>query len=528
MNLDDYRKEWERVNRKRSAYFGKYKRRAGAALVEQLNPVFRSLEAGNNGLEIIKRIDDLISPDPIKRLFKDLYPEVGGDFALDTVRSLKSRGLQMDFKNEDRLSVWRQYLRNYALNEAGEKIETITETSKRRVVAKIRLALDESLEQGLGGYGTKELIKKKLEGERGISKKFRADRIARTEIVSASNRGSFVGASSSPSTLLKSWLASLDGRERIEHRVAFSDYTESPIPLDQTFRVGVDQMDHPGDFKGSASNVINCRCVIVYVRPEEVMETVPPPPELYETEDGSGRFIPAQSRNEVIQRARALGFQKISYGRVELSQANAALEALEAEYKSSPFKIPKLTIGSRQGNTLGYYSNYNIKGDRVPDEIFLNMRPRGVRLKPVQTIDERIKDLNIQAKAIEKQLSEKFGPEYAALKVRHLENEILTLKDKKARGLKYWEHSNSSLTDDPLEKIKRTTIHEIGHYRDLTQALRAGIKRPESSRFKWSPSEYGETNQNELYAETYSFWRVHGPQGLDPQIIKYFETILKP
>jgi len=39
-----------------------------------------------------------------------------------------------------------------------------------------------------------------------------------------------------------------------------------PIPVDQPFRVGPDNLMHPGDPSGSPGNVINCQCVSIAVR----------------------------------------------------------------------------------------------------------------------------------------------------------------------------------------------------------------------------------------------------------------------
>jgi hypothetical protein len=63
--------------------------------------------------------------------------------------------------------------------------------------------------------------------------------------------------------LLKKWHVTLDGRERQAH----ADMVNKPaIPIDDFFDVGGEKLKYPGDPRGSAGNVIQCRCAIVYQR----------------------------------------------------------------------------------------------------------------------------------------------------------------------------------------------------------------------------------------------------------------------
>jgi 2'-5' RNA ligase len=91
----------------------------------------------------------------------------------------------------------------------------------------------------------------------------RAEVIARTEVNSAANAGSYqyaqLGALAGL-TMTKEWLAVLDGRTREDHRLANGQV----VPLDQPFTVGGWSMDHPGDFDAPAGEVINCRCTLTY------------------------------------------------------------------------------------------------------------------------------------------------------------------------------------------------------------------------------------------------------------------------
>ncbi len=70
----------------------------------------------------------------------------------------------------------------------------------------------------------------------------------------------------------KIWIAKMDGIERDAHRVAHIQYgiggKPGPIPVRRNFKVGGKRLMFPGDPKGDAWNIINCRCVSVEITPE--------------------------------------------------------------------------------------------------------------------------------------------------------------------------------------------------------------------------------------------------------------------
>lgn len=91
----------------------------------------------------------------------------------------------------------------------------------------------------------------------------RAQLTARTEVVGASNYGSYDQAAllGDDEGVSKQWEATEDMRTRPDHRHADGQI----VPLHSTFTVGGYSMLHPGDFTAPASEVCNCRCTIIYV-----------------------------------------------------------------------------------------------------------------------------------------------------------------------------------------------------------------------------------------------------------------------
>jgi hypothetical protein len=90
--------------------------------------------------------------------------------------------------------------------------------------------------------------------------RLRAERIARTEIVSASNLGSIEAARSTGLNLQKNWLSTRDARTREAHASVDGQVAE----LNGYFIVMGEELSYPGDIRGSAGNVISCRCSVTY------------------------------------------------------------------------------------------------------------------------------------------------------------------------------------------------------------------------------------------------------------------------
>jgi len=122
----------------------------------------------------------------------------------------------------------------------------------------------------LDGFQRGESIPKlaaRVRGAANISQR-RATALARTEVVSASNAGSFASAQSSELDMTKQWLATEDERTRPTHRTADGQSR----PLNEPFTVGVASLMYPGDPTGPAEETNNCRCTIVYDIPKATVK----------------------------------------------------------------------------------------------------------------------------------------------------------------------------------------------------------------------------------------------------------------
>lgn len=96
----------------------------------------------------------------------------------------------------------------------------------------------------------------------------RAERIARTEVHGAVQGAQLAYAGGLPGTpgVRKEWLATPDARTREAHRHANGQRR----PIGEPFAVGGEALMFPGDPSGTPDEVINCRCSMLMLPPEEM------------------------------------------------------------------------------------------------------------------------------------------------------------------------------------------------------------------------------------------------------------------
>lgn len=131
-----------------------------------------------------------------------------------------------------------------------------------------------TIETGVAAGEGIDRIRRRLTQLRVVNNS-RAAMIARTEVHNAANfatiETSRVLMRETGLQMLKEWVPTEDERTRPGHREMAG---RPPIEIDGKFQVRPDEsspyesLDRPGDPAGSAGNVINCRCVLVFSSPE--------------------------------------------------------------------------------------------------------------------------------------------------------------------------------------------------------------------------------------------------------------------
>ena len=98
----------------------------------------------------------------------------------------------------------------------------------------------------------------------GVSANARAMTIARTETHKAANTAQYNraewAANDAGLDVEVEWISTNDGRVRDDHKHADGQKRD----IGQPFNVGGEMLRYPSDPRGSAANVINCRCVLAY------------------------------------------------------------------------------------------------------------------------------------------------------------------------------------------------------------------------------------------------------------------------
>lgn len=252
---------YNEIERLRNAFMTPVEEEARKAIQKQYKAFFDKAELEATELpqlEIISKKIELPT-EPIKTLFEDIYTKVGVFFIKQIYRMyVKFNKNQLQTKDfaDDFQSVWLDYMRSFARLEAGDRITYITGTTKDNMLTAVRIAISEGLENGTGVFPALKRMQEILD----IKDQYRFERIARTEIISASNAGSLKAAQSTNLNLKKVWLSTRDIRTRDSHL----SVNGQSVLLSENFVVGGEQMRFPGDPKARADNTINCRCSLYY------------------------------------------------------------------------------------------------------------------------------------------------------------------------------------------------------------------------------------------------------------------------
>lgn len=179
-----------------------------------------------------------------RRIAKIFFDEAMSNF--DTGKGIsptETKTMAEDFWNE--LNIWIRI-------EAARRVKKINDTTKK-VLKKI---VKTGIEEGQSNAN----IAKKIREVGKISSKSRAATIARTETHTAANHSIQTTMEKTRIRMEKEWVSAKDARVRIDHNLADGER----VPINEMFQNTGEPMEYPGDPSGSAWNVVNCRCIVIY------------------------------------------------------------------------------------------------------------------------------------------------------------------------------------------------------------------------------------------------------------------------
>lgn len=205
--------------------------------------------------ELKYMVRGLLHRDEMEEYIETLWLHTGSKFAYNMVKKIKSKK-----DNEDQLSFWEKLYRKYAAERSAKILGILLDTQAENINMIIDRYITEGESLGLGIQNIANRMRSGLEGDLIDIQNYEAERIARTEVIGASNRGSFEGAQSTGVDVQKFWMHSgiLSPGYRQEHVVFESMGSQD---MDYEYAPG---LQFPGDDNGEPDQTINCRCTIGY------------------------------------------------------------------------------------------------------------------------------------------------------------------------------------------------------------------------------------------------------------------------
>jgi hypothetical protein len=198
--------------------------------------------------------DPALVADTLARIWYATAPKFGNA----TQAQIRRQAGQKAMTKNVSADTWIKIITAYLLDQGAEHVTGIDATTVKAIAKVMVTGLQE-------GWSIPQ-IAASLTQDHPFLDFARATLIARTEVIGASNWGSLQGARrmGSPS-IRKYWIPTLDGNTRDDHVEAGIVYNDNnTIALDDSFTVGGEELDFPGDPGASAGNICNCRCTVGY------------------------------------------------------------------------------------------------------------------------------------------------------------------------------------------------------------------------------------------------------------------------
>lgn len=145
------------------------------------------------------------------------------------------------------------------------KVTEISGTTKKQATGIIQGAVQAAVAEGVASQAVLgDMIQSAIRKKGGALSRARSRVIARTESHASANAANQEAAKATGLPLAKEWVASSGERTRDTHERADGQ----TVPLDMPFNVGGHDLMYPGDPRGPAEEVINCRCASVHTVPD--------------------------------------------------------------------------------------------------------------------------------------------------------------------------------------------------------------------------------------------------------------------
>lgn len=263
MNASQREAYWTKFERLRRGLDNKYSSLFQKAISKEMRKVARDLQLMGPSATL-SMMGSYAWSDELMKIMTELYREtavVFGNASYRAVRNQSRKAADPFGLNTDFISQIIQFLSLYGFQLVAE----MTQTSKKKLTDIITQAVQE-------GLSIDEMVRIiTSDDELGYSA-MRARRIARTEVMRASNYAALQGANSHNFEVDKVWISARDSRTRRIPRNTYDhlNMDGQQVPYDQPFTSTGKKGDTvlataPGDPNSPAGFTINCRCAIGFV-----------------------------------------------------------------------------------------------------------------------------------------------------------------------------------------------------------------------------------------------------------------------
>ena len=188
-------------------------------------------------------------------IYKQLYKNVGMRFAKWYVRNYK-KYIKKTLSITDYEVFWEERFFNYGGQVGAARAIMVSNTARKTFMRIVQTFLTDPEFMMLGVPQQARILRRKF----NHYAQFQAERVVRTEATNAANFGTMQSALTvfPGDEMKKEWIASFDDRTRDTHAAADSQV----VNYNESFLVGSEYLNYPGDPSGSSTEVINCRCSV--------------------------------------------------------------------------------------------------------------------------------------------------------------------------------------------------------------------------------------------------------------------------
>lgn len=195
-----------------------------------------------------------------------------------TVSYVSAKATEVVIKNIADELTWQFRTASYISNNLSDRITEVWNTSKNQYLYSLNMATEQATNEGLGVEATTKRIQDLVKQNMGSINKWRARRIAQTELIGAGNWGAYESMSEAEgmgATIKKRWVCN-PGASKTERHALIPGLHGQIRDINQPFDVDGEPLMYPGDPIGSGSNVINCKCTMVAIPEEEAQQLSTP------------------------------------------------------------------------------------------------------------------------------------------------------------------------------------------------------------------------------------------------------------